>query len=435
MPGAGAATRSAAGSTVRYAMVMNFPSAISSTTTSFARARKSRGLRVLARERPEDELRHRHVGGRIDAVPGDVPEHDGEPAVGELEEVVDVAADVDPRRRLVDACPTSSPATAGSSRGQQRALHRLGELLLLLVEACVVDRERGLPATVQRRGEHFLGDRLGRVERHDRQLGEQLARRRRSGAPPRSSPARGTARAARTSRRVARGRCGSSNRGSRAPRPARLRPLEDRPTAARVERASATCTALRRRARRRARRARGSRPRRPELLDDRRRRSRRASFERQRLRERARDLVQRDEPTRRLALELERVVERSRRGVATARAAARSGPRPRAARRARRAARARSPRSRARPARRRAARSARRGPATARRRPTARPPRRAPRARRRAPARRPRRRASHDAPRARSGPSTPRAARARRPRVPPASAAAGRGQSGSSSRR
>ena len=122
---------------------MNFPSAISSTTTSFARARNSRGIRVLARERPEDELRHRHVGGRLDPVPGDVAEHDRQTAVRELEEVVDVAADVDPSRGLVDAADLE-PRHRRQLAGQQRALHRLRELLLLLVQAGVVDRERRL---------------------------------------------------------------------------------------------------------------------------------------------------------------------------------------------------------------------------------------------------------------------------------------------------
>src|SRR5205814_4302593 len=52
-------------------------------------------LWMLARKRAEDELRHRHVRSRIDAVSGDVAEHDRDPAVAELEEVVDVAPDVE----------------------------------------------------------------------------------------------------------------------------------------------------------------------------------------------------------------------------------------------------------------------------------------------------------------------------------------------------
>ena len=62
---------------------------------------------------------------------------------GELEEVEDVAADVDLRRGLVDR-PDLEPGDVRLLARQQRLLHRLGELLLLLVEPRVVDRERGL---------------------------------------------------------------------------------------------------------------------------------------------------------------------------------------------------------------------------------------------------------------------------------------------------
>ena len=58
-------------------------------------------LGMLACERAKDELRHRHVRGSFDAVPGDVAERDRKSPVAELHEVVDVAADLDPRRRLV----------------------------------------------------------------------------------------------------------------------------------------------------------------------------------------------------------------------------------------------------------------------------------------------------------------------------------------------
>ena len=133
-----------------------------------------RRLGMLACERPEDELRHRHVGGRVDPVPGDVAEHDRQPAVGELHEVEDVAADVDLRRRLVDR-PDLEARHVGPLARQQRLLHRLGELLLLLVEACVVDRECSLLRDRPRGRERVRVDRLGRVEREDRQLGEQLA--------------------------------------------------------------------------------------------------------------------------------------------------------------------------------------------------------------------------------------------------------------------
>ena len=78
-----------------------------------------RRLGVLACERAEDELRHRHVCRRIDAVARDVAEDDREPAVGELEEVEDVAADVDLRSRLVDG--TDLEARDGGPLARQAA--------------------------------------------------------------------------------------------------------------------------------------------------------------------------------------------------------------------------------------------------------------------------------------------------------------------------
>src|SRR5436190_1736259 len=58
-------------------------------------------LGMLARERPKHELGHGHVGGRLDAVACDVAQNHREAPVVEREEVVDVAAELDPRRRLV----------------------------------------------------------------------------------------------------------------------------------------------------------------------------------------------------------------------------------------------------------------------------------------------------------------------------------------------
>ena len=95
---------------------MNLPAPISSTTTSFAAARNAARLGVKARERAEDELRHRHVGGRVDPVAGDVAEDDRQPPVAGLEVVVDVAADADERRRLVDRADLEA-RTCGRKRG------------------------------------------------------------------------------------------------------------------------------------------------------------------------------------------------------------------------------------------------------------------------------------------------------------------------------
>ena len=59
---------------------------------------------------------------------------------------------------------------------QQRTLHRVGELLLLLVEACVVDRERGLAADRLRLLDRLLRDGCVGAERKDRERREHLRR-------------------------------------------------------------------------------------------------------------------------------------------------------------------------------------------------------------------------------------------------------------------
>ena len=132
---------------------------------------------MFSRERPEDELRHGHVGGRLDSVPGDVAEHHGERAVAELEEVVDVAADVDARRRLVHLADVETLELRVRAR-QQRAAHGVGELLLLLVETPVVDRERSLCGDRERRIQRFARNRPSGVEGDERQRSDHLAGRR-----------------------------------------------------------------------------------------------------------------------------------------------------------------------------------------------------------------------------------------------------------------
>ena len=135
------------------------------------------GHDVLARERPEDVLRHRHVGRRIDAVAGHVPEHDRQPPVAEGEVVVDVAADLEARRGLVDVAELEA-GDLGSCARQERALHRVGERLLLRVEPGVVDRERGLSRDRECRVGDLAGDRATGMQRDDRERREQLGRRR-----------------------------------------------------------------------------------------------------------------------------------------------------------------------------------------------------------------------------------------------------------------
>ncbi len=76
------------------------------------------GHDVLAGERPEDVLRHRHVGRRVDPVAGHVPEHDRQPPVAQGEVVVDIAADLEPRRRFVDVAELEAGNLGGSVRGR-----------------------------------------------------------------------------------------------------------------------------------------------------------------------------------------------------------------------------------------------------------------------------------------------------------------------------
>ena len=136
-------------------MVMNLPGADLLDDNVVRGGQERPRLRVEARERAEDELRHRHVGGRVDPVAGDVAEHDRQPPVAGLQVVVDVSADADERRRLVDRADLEARDLRAEAR-QQRALHRVGERLLLLVEARVVDGERRLGGDEQRRVERLV---------------------------------------------------------------------------------------------------------------------------------------------------------------------------------------------------------------------------------------------------------------------------------------
>ena len=108
-------------------------------------------------EHPERVLRHRHVRGGRDALSEDVPDDDRQAPVLEHDEVVEIAAYVNVRRGLVHV-PDLQPRHARELARKQRALHRLREVLLLLVEARVVDSERGL-----------RGDGHGRLELRGRQ--------------------------------------------------------------------------------------------------------------------------------------------------------------------------------------------------------------------------------------------------------------------------
>ena len=90
------------------------------------------------------------------------------------EVVVEVATDVDACVGLVHGADVE-PGHLGLCARQERALHRVREELLLLVEAGVVDRERGLAGDGERRGDGALVDRSVRVERHERERRELSA--------------------------------------------------------------------------------------------------------------------------------------------------------------------------------------------------------------------------------------------------------------------
>ena len=130
---------------------------------------------MLACERPEDELRHRHVRRGVDAVPRHVPENDGEPSVLEREEVVDVAADLDARRRLVHLAHLE-PLDDRPRAREERALHRVGELLLLLVQAGVVDREGRLGRECRGRVDRLLREWVAGPKGEDAERGDDLGR-------------------------------------------------------------------------------------------------------------------------------------------------------------------------------------------------------------------------------------------------------------------
>ena len=121
-------------------MVMNLPSAISPPTTPLAAASRSPGSGC---SRTSDRKTYFAIAMSAAAStpwPGDVAEDDGEPPLVEREEVVHVAADLEPGRRLVGARQLE-PRHLRQRARQQRLLHGLEEVLLLLVQARVVDRE------------------------------------------------------------------------------------------------------------------------------------------------------------------------------------------------------------------------------------------------------------------------------------------------------
>ena len=95
-----------------------------------------------------------------------VTQHDCEAPVVELNEVVNVTADVDARRRLVDVADLE-PGHCRLRTRQQRTLHRVSELLLLLIQARIVDCESGLAGDCKRGIHRLVGDRIAGPEREN----------------------------------------------------------------------------------------------------------------------------------------------------------------------------------------------------------------------------------------------------------------------------
>ena len=147
-------------------MVMNLPGAISPQTTSFAAARKSPGSGCSrASERKTNFAIAMSAAASIPC-PVTSPSTTASRPSASVEEVVDVAAHVDAGRRLVDVADLD-PGQLGRGARQQRALHRVGELLLLLVQPRVVDRERGLAGDREGEIDGRGRDRARRVERDE----------------------------------------------------------------------------------------------------------------------------------------------------------------------------------------------------------------------------------------------------------------------------
>ena len=108
---------------------------------------------------------------------GDVAQRNCEAIVVESEEVVDVTADVETGRGLVDAAELDA-LDLGIETWQQRPLHRVGESLLLLIEPGVLECQGSLADHGTRQFEVRGAERPARVERKQGQRPEHLARRR-----------------------------------------------------------------------------------------------------------------------------------------------------------------------------------------------------------------------------------------------------------------
>ena len=163
------------GSTVTQTIVTKFPPASSPNATSFACARSAAGSGY---SRTSD--RNANFASAMSAVaaipcPLASPSTTASSPSGQRQEVVDVTSDLDPGRRLVDGADLE-PLDLGQPAREQRALHRVGEVLPLLGQARVVDRERGLAGDEHGGLDLLVAEPPSRIERDDGQRGEQLCR-------------------------------------------------------------------------------------------------------------------------------------------------------------------------------------------------------------------------------------------------------------------
>src|SRR6185436_2734616 len=108
-------------------MVMNLPVSTSSTTTSFTAARKSPGSECMRASARKLNFAIAMSAAAWMPFPVTSPRTTASR----------------PRGRLVDVADLE-PADVGQLTREERALHRLGEVLLLLVETSVVDGKGGL---------------------------------------------------------------------------------------------------------------------------------------------------------------------------------------------------------------------------------------------------------------------------------------------------
>ncbi len=156
---------------------MNFPVAISPTTTSFAAARKSPGSGCSRASERKTNFAIAMSAAASMPCPVTSPSTTASRPSGERHVVVEVTADIDACRGRVHLADVEAFDCRANLR-QERALHRVREVLLLLVEPRVVDRERGLAGDRDGGRDRRLVDRVVGTHRKQRQRAEHLGGRR-----------------------------------------------------------------------------------------------------------------------------------------------------------------------------------------------------------------------------------------------------------------